>query len=195
MADSIAILILAAGSSSRMGDEIKQLLPWKNSTFLGHAIAQAKQVTDSTYVVLGANMDLIKRKLPQGTSTIENPNWKNGMGSSISIGVEYILKQTRDLDGLLIMTVDQPLLDAEYLNEMIANFKTKEYKIVATSYGKRAGVPAIFHKSMLKELISLHQDYGAKHVISENIAQTKMMSASGKEIDIDTLTDYHNIIN
>ena len=50
----IATIILAAGESKRM-DGIKQLLPWKDSTLLGHAITQSLQSsTNEIYVVLGA---------------------------------------------------------------------------------------------------------------------------------------------
>ena len=193
MAGPIAILILAAGSSSRMGDNIKQLLPWKNTTFLGHAIDQAKQVTDSVFVVLGANQNAIHKTIPSGISIVHNPNWKTGMGGSIASGVDFILKQNMNLEGLLIMTSDQPLLDAAYLDEMKTSFRTGEHKIVATAYGNRAGVPAIFHKSILTELTLLNQDYGAKHIISQHLSQTKIITASGKELDIDTLNDYNKV--
>ena len=54
--NKLAVLILAAGASSRMGKP-KQLLPWKNTTLLGHAIAQAKKVSTAVFVVLGANAE------------------------------------------------------------------------------------------------------------------------------------------
>ncbi|NND16244.1 MAG: NTP transferase domain-containing protein, partial [Eudoraea sp.] len=42
MKHRITGLLLAAGSSSRMGSP-KQLLPWGNSTMLGHCISMAKR--------------------------------------------------------------------------------------------------------------------------------------------------------
>ena len=58
-----AILILAAGKSTRMGT-VKQLLPFKKSTLLNHCINQALQSkTDSVFCVLGAYKELITKEI------------------------------------------------------------------------------------------------------------------------------------
>ncbi len=83
----IAILILAAGSSSRMGSP-KQLLKWKNSNLLGHTISKATQLkVDEIILVLGANSDKIISEIDaKNVKVLINPNWKLGLGSSISAG-------------------------------------------------------------------------------------------------------------
>ncbi len=60
---NIPILILAAGESKRMGERVKQLLPWNNTTLLENAFRQAteSQVED-VFVVLGANNEFIKKQ-------------------------------------------------------------------------------------------------------------------------------------
>ncbi|MEM7485075.1 MAG: nucleotidyltransferase family protein [Bacteroidota bacterium] len=194
MSKSIAVLLLAAGASSRMGDMIKQLLPWGKTTLLGHALEQAKQVTENTYVVLGANADEIRSSIPEA-NLIVNRNWQSGMGSSISAGVKYILENEKGFDGLLILLADQPLVDSPYLNLMKKKFRASQSKIVATAYENKLGVPAIFHRSILPELLELDKDFGAKQVINKYIDDTERVFPNGKEIDIDTPEKYSQLLD
>ena len=176
-----------------MGVKTKQLLPWADTTLLGHAIQQATQVSQTVVVVLGAKYELIKQQIPDQVETIVNPNWEQGMGSSISVGMEHILNLGKTMDGLLIILGDQPFLDADYLQGLMNEFKKGKHSVVATSYGKRMGVPAIFSPSMLAELSGLHQDFGAKQIIEKYADQVKAMDPKGKEIDIDTMDTYHRL--
>ncbi|MEZ4810928.1 MAG: nucleotidyltransferase family protein [Allomuricauda sp.] len=195
MYDSVAVLILAAGASTRMEGKIKQLLPWNNQALLAHTIQQAIKVTDKVTVVLGANSEIIKPKIPQYIEILDNPHWKNGMGSSIAFGVQHLLHTKNVMDGLLIMLVDQPLLDATYLNEMTNHFIAGEHKIVATDYGGNLGVPAIFHSSVLPELTELDQDFGARHILLKYKSQAKIVFPKGREVDIDTIEKYNQLID
>lgn len=190
---SIPILILAAGTSTRMGGETKQLLPWADTTLLGHAIQQATQVSETVVVVLGAKSDMIEQRIPSQVETIVNPDWEQGMGRSISVGMEHILNLCKTMDGLLIMLGDQPLLDADYLKELVNCFNNGDYTIVATSYGKRRGVPAIFSPLVVTELSGLNQDVGAKQIIEKYADRAKGMDPEGKEIDVDTMETYHRL--
>lgn len=189
----ISILVLAAGASSRMKDKAKQLLPWKNTTLLGHAIDQARKVSDSVTVVIGANAETIKNIIPKKVESIYNPNWESGMGSSIAAGAHHILEKNDFLDGIMIMLADQPLLDANYLHQLMVSFEKDKSKIITTSYGKKMGVPAIFPKAAFSELLQLNLDVGAKYVIENQIENCIAINPHGKEIDIDTIKDYNQL--
>jgi len=195
MSKGISILILAAGASTRMGDKVKQLLPWGTSTLLENVIDTAKQVADSVFVVLGANKEEIEKVISLDVVTIYNPNWQSGMGSSISIGIQNILKQAKEHKGLIIMLADQPLIDTSYLNEIKKEFDQGDFKIVATSYENKLGVPAIFHQSIIPELVNLNEDYGARHIIQKYRTQLKQVFPKGKELDIDTPENYNQLID
>lgn len=187
----IATLILAAGSSSRMG-KIKQLLPWKNTTLLGHAIEGAKSISEPILVVLGANADIILSDLPAGVKHIINLGWESGMGTSIALGVAQ-LEETEKPSAIMILLSDQPLIDGAYLNQMLSSFITAKAKIAATRYGSGFGVPAIFSKDFFEELKSLDKDFGAKHLLKKHSKLVLSMDAGGKEIDLDTQENYNSI--
>lgn len=191
---NIPILILAAGESKRMGERVKQLLPWNNTTLLENALAQAQasQVTD-VFVVLGANEDFIKKQtqLPDDIC-IYNENWSNGMGSSIVAGLQHLLALPQEYDGVLVMLADQPLIDSAYLDRIIETWGKARATITATAYENGLGVPAMFDKCHFTELQKLTKDYGARNIINDS--NITIINPQGKEMDIDTWQDYQDLI-
>lgn len=194
--NNIAILILAAGASSRMG-RIKQLLPWEDTTLLGNTIKNAKvSNAGMIVVVLGANAESICNAITEtDISSVENPAWQSGLGSSIACGTEFLLKRDNKTNGILIMLADQPLIDVDYLNTMMAAFHPEQERIIATAYKSRAGVPALFSKSYFKKLSKLDDDFGAKKIIGDKNENVLILDPGNKAIDIDTKMEYDKLVH
>jgi molybdenum cofactor cytidylyltransferase len=185
----VAILILAAGNSSRMEDKIKQLLPWRQTTLLGHAIQEAKKVkAQAVYLVLGANAEIIKPTIiEEDVLILEHKYWKQGMGTSIAFGVQQLVKENK-YDAVLIQLADQPYLDATYLQQLLNLYAKNNPIIIATKYRNTKGVPAIFNKDYFLDLINLNGDIGAKALLkSENVIA---IDPKEKVVDIDTWEEY-----
>ncbi|WP_299338738.1 nucleotidyltransferase family protein [uncultured Psychroserpens sp.] len=190
---TVAITILAAGSSSRM-KKIKQLLPIQNSTLLGIAIENALQSdADQVYCVLGANADLITNSIQNSNiKIIYNPKYSEGLSSSIIAGIEYM--SSKPFDATLIMLGDQPMVDSEYLNKLIINFKGNPSQVVASEYSDKIGVPAIFPKTFYNQLLQLNGDKGASLLLNSETINIKTVTGSSL-VDIDTEEDYNSFIN
>ncbi|RLD86455.1 MAG: nucleotidyltransferase family protein [Bacteroidetes bacterium] len=188
----IAIIILAAGASSRMG-KIKQLLSWKQTTLIGNAIEQAlDSKADDVFVVLGANYQLISKEIKQENITIiYNKNWTLGMGSSIVCAMDFFDKKHKKYDGVLITLVDQPLIDVIYFNMLINKFI--DNNIIASKYKNRVGVPAIFSLKYFNELRQLNGDIGARNLILKHINDVKKIDAFDKIQDIDSIESYEHL--
>lgn len=187
---NIVVLVMAAGAATRMG-RIKQLLPWRDTTLLNHAIAQAKEVSGNVVVVLGAHFEAIEKTLPESVTATINHDWKEGLGGSIAHGVRYA-KEKYTVDGILIMLSDQPLIEGDHLMELVNTFK--KYKTtVATEYKNGLGVPTIFHASMLNVLLQLAGDGGAKKVLDDKTVKLKKIAAPFKTVDVDTFEDYQKL--
>ena len=187
-----AILILAAGSSTRMG-EPKQLLPFKNTTLLGNTIEQAKNSkADSVFCVLGANEKAIKKSIEHfNIETIFNPEYKSGLSTSISIGINYL---QNNYDAILIMLADQPKVNSNYLNELLTLSNKNPKKIITTSYKKEVGVPTIFPKNFYINLMELKGDSGAKKILQNNISNLITIKRITPFIDIDTKEQYKSFL-
>lgn len=192
---NIAILILAAGTSSRMGNRIKQLLPWGDTTLLGNAIEKAEaSMADDYYIILGAHIESIKVAMKLNNSkVIHNPDWQNGLGSSIAIGVHHLTLTHKTYDAVLIMLADQPLIDTDYLNAIVAMCQNNKASIVTTAYKNRSGVPAIFAAQHFSELKKLNKGFGAKDIINQYKDATLVINPDGKEVDIDTWDEYQKL--
>lgn len=193
---SIAILILGAGNSSRMEERVKQVLPWKNTTLLGNAVNQATAtMANKTYVVLGAFEEVIKAEVQlDAVVTIQNANWQSGLGSSIASGIAHFSAKSLLYDAVLIMLADQPLIDSNYLNKMIGNWIGNPSKIITTQYESGSGVPAIFGNEHFRELGILNKDFGAKDIIATHKDAILALNPEGKEIDVDSWETYQDLI-
>lgn len=187
----LAVLILAAGNSSRMGSP-KQLLKWKNTTLLQHSINSVKAINDINILVLGANFEKIEPSIISDDIIIlQNKHWQKGLGNSIAAGVQYVKKSLPNVDNILIVLGDQPLINSDYLKKMIGIHKLNREKLICTMYEKgRLGVPAIFNNSFFEELMQLNDDKGAKNILQKY--SDRMLSVHGENLisDIDTIDDY-----
>ncbi|WP_298900481.1 nucleotidyltransferase family protein [uncultured Psychroserpens sp.] len=189
---TIAILLLAAGNSRRMGTA-KQLLPVGSTTLLGHSIDCAIQSNaNKIYCILGAHANDIKASIPmQQIEVIINDNFMDGLSSSIRAGIHHI--NHLNFDAVLIILADQPLIDSKYLNILIQGYIKNPTKILASDYGNAIGVPAIFPKKFFKQLIELKGDNGAKKVLNHNSNEIIKVKCNAL-LDIDTKEDYLNFL-
>lgn len=187
-----AVLILAAGAATRMGGNIKQLLPWKGTTLLGNAINTAIAGDfKNIFVVLGANIELIREQHRNlDVHFIENMDWEEGLGNSLACGVRNVLSDDKSINAILVMLADQPLVDSEYLISMHRHFQQEDAGIVVTDYGNRVGVPAIFDRSYFSSLTKLEKDYGAKELLDQHKSDIFIMESTTNIMDIDTMEDY-----
>lgn len=193
--NSIAILVLAAGKSSRM-QGIKQLLPINDTTLLENSLEVAKlSKAVEVFCVLGANSETIKNQLTiENIELIINSKYENGLGSSIACGVDFIEKYIQKIGAILIILGDQPEIDSKMLNSIIDLSLKNPHKIIATSYQENLGVPAIFPKSYFLELKKLNKDFGAKKIIRKFSSDVISFNTSKSLVDIDTTEDYQNYL-
>ncbi|MFI8379868.1 NTP transferase domain-containing protein [Leeuwenhoekiella sp. NPDC079379] len=189
---STAILILAAGSASRMG-KAKQLLPYKTSTLLGHAIKQAlASKAKAVYCVIGANAEVIENSITQKIHLLYNSDWRHGLGNSIATGIKHITDT--HFDCVLVMLADQPKIDTDYLNQLINTAEIHENKCIASGYGIKNGVPAVFPRSYFKVLEELSGDLGARELLNAGSDFVVSIDAKNKIQDIDTPEDYRRLL-
>ena len=181
----LAVVILAAGISSRLGNITKQLLVYKNETLLKIVVKKALEISKNVFVVLGHEKEKCEKELEDfDVNIIYNSNYKKGMGSTLSLGI----KHTKEFNHTMIMLCDQPFIPLSHFQDLKKNIQNEN--IIASLYekNKSAKVPAIFPKKYYDELLKLDADFGAKEILQKesciNIQLEKDFC-----IDIDTLED------
>lgn len=181
----LAVVILAAGISSRLGNITKQLLVYKNETLLKIAVKKALEISKDVFVILGHEKEKCEKELEDfDVNIIYNPNYKKGMGTTLSLAISC----TKEFDHTMVMLCDQPFIPISHFQALKENIQKEN--IIASSYEKSKSpkVPAIFPKKYYDELLKLDADFGAKELLQKesciNIQLEKDFC-----IDIDTIND------
>lgn len=179
------IVILAAGTSGRLGMP-KQLLIYKGDTLLNNAIKAANEAKPAAIVVVLGAEEITGLKAP----TVLNPQFSEGMASSIRCGVQYMMDKA---DHIILMVCDQPHADAAHISLLIKKQQATGAKIVASFYADRKGVPALFDKTIFPELLALTGDVGARHIIEKYDAVVVPFPLG--VVDIDTDEAYQSFLS
>ncbi len=170
-------IVLAAGSSSRLGYP-KQTILFQGETLLDRAVRIAQESgAQETVVVLGANASEVRKACQLTNCTVvENDRWAGGMGTSIRKGIA----QLRDVDGALILTCDMPAVTSAHLQALSASGT-----LVASRYGGKRGVPAYFPHPEFAALSQLDDSQGASRLLQA----APSIELSDGEFDVDTPED------
>ena len=188
----IAAVILAAGESSRLGQP-KQLIQFRGKTLVRRMVDAASEAgCRPILVVLGSNklVQGISSELKKtGATIVANPNWKCGIGTSIRAGIQNLLEIAPEVEATVLLTCDQLFVDRAVIDGLITLHHQTRKPIVAASYAGTLGVPALFDRSRLPELLGLDDSAGAKSIILSNRDQVAEFPFPEGGIDIDTAED------
>ncbi|MBY3048547.1 nucleotidyltransferase family protein [Rhizobium laguerreae] len=166
---SVAIVILAAGKASRMGEGGKhKLLAEFDGVPLVRRSALTALAADaaSVIVVTGHRRSEIEAALDGLDLTfIDNPDHTSGMASSLIAG--FSSRDADSADGILIMLADMPAISTAHLDALISAFRNAggEAVVRAVSRGK-PGNPVILPRSLNQAVLRLEGDVGARDIIA-----------------------------
>jgi molybdenum cofactor cytidylyltransferase len=188
------VMILAAGASARLGRP-KQLLAFRGRSLLRHAAETALATScRPVVVVLGALADRLRGELSGLPVTVAmNPQWSEGMSSSIRAGLRAFPPEGAEPEAVLIMLCDQPFIPAQFLERLVAVHQASGFGIVAAEYGGQAGVPALFSRAYFSELAALRGSGGAKRIIVKHTNETRRVPLPEAALDIDRQEDLERL--
>ncbi|HKX30035.1 MAG TPA: nucleotidyltransferase family protein [Blastocatellia bacterium] len=186
----ISGLVLGAGASTRFGQP-KQLLPFKGTTLLGWAVAQAERAAglDEVIVVLGRAADEIRRQVVFGRArVVENPVFGEGCASSYRAGIGALDPRS---EAIMILLGDQPGVDPETIDRVADEWRRGSGQIALAAYRGRRGHPMVFAKPWFDRLVGLHGDKAAWKLIdaSPDLVSEIPFDRDFPE-DIDTWEDF-----
>jgi molybdenum cofactor cytidylyltransferase len=190
----VAIIILAAGGSTRMGDA-KQLIAVDGESMLRRAVSVAlASDVERVIVVTGAYRAAVEEILSplavQNTprlSWVHNDTWSNGQAGSIRVGIDHLQK---DVDAVLLMPVDQPFLSAYLLRRLVRLWQQGANIATPRVNGQIRGAPALFDRVYWPELRRLHGDVGGRSLLRRYASQVATLDVSPHIVqDVDTPDD------
>lgn len=198
----IGLVILAAGASKRMGTP-KQLLTFEGKTLIRRSslVALASLVSTSV-AILGAKHEEILPEIGHLTiddkflNVVVNPQWEEGMASSVRLGIETLAQDKRQLEAVIFMLCDQPFVSTELINELVTVFRQTKSQVVACTYKSgTTGVPALFSKEIFPALLALKGDTGARKIIHQFADKMTTIPFPEGDIDLDTPEAYQKLID
>ncbi len=204
---STAAIVLAAGSSSRMGaGRHKLLLPLNEQPVLAHVIdAALASLARPITVVLGHQAEQVRTQLERygldsAITYVENPDYLQGMSTSLRVGLAYLQTQVdagiANVDSALIMLGDQPLITSRILDMLIDIWQTTGKRIIAPLYDGKRGNPTLFAASLFPELLEVSGDEGGRSVVErhrQELATVELGNAVAN-YDVDTWEAYQQVV-
>lgn len=162
---STTAIILAAGPSRRLGKP-KQLLPWGGPTLLGTVVAQTLEwPVDSVWVVLGSRFEEVLQSVDLGDAgVVENPEWEEGMASSLRVGLD-VASRDPSTEAALIVMGDQPGIDPAVVEALLKHRKTSDALAVVPKYRYVRGHPVLIARTLWSRLMSLEGDQGGRDLL------------------------------
>jgi molybdenum cofactor cytidylyltransferase len=188
----LSAILLAAGESKRMG-ELKQLMPLGSSTVVEQAIDNLlNSAVDEVIVVLGYKAEeIIKTLAAKPVKIMVNPNYRQGMSTSIIAGLILADLQAQ---AIMLALGDQPSVDSQTINQLIDEFYNHDKGIAVPTYQGRRGHPIIFAIKYKQELLELEGDIGGRQIIQCHPDDILEVAVDSESVitDIDTRDDYQS---
>ena len=157
-------VLLAAGTSSRMGADNKLLKDWGGVPMIRHiAEMMAASNLDGISVILGHDAEPVAAALDgMDLRLLFNPNYRQGQSTSLKVAFDNLDSDTTDL---LVMLGDMPLVDRAVIDQLLqahASDENRASKITLPMVEGRRGNPVIWGESFFEEMAAIKGDTGAK---------------------------------
>lgn len=196
-------LVLAAGQSKRMGQQKLLLKVDEDKTLIQHVLNNAaKADLDGFLVVVSASDEHLKQVTTDPAwQQVVNPHAKEGMSTSIRVGVSMLERSTAD--AVVVLLGDMPDVTTEVINRVVNRFRDELQSargerhgvppdeqhghshsergtsavdpqaplIVQASYRGIPSHPVLFSRGLFAELLQVDGDEGGKAVIAKHKAQ------------------------
>ncbi|WP_433858872.1 nucleotidyltransferase family protein [Streptomyces kronopolitis] len=139
----MAGLLLAAGGGRRLGGRPKALLDHRGRPLVEHAARALREGgCDPVHIVLGAAADAVRERADlTGYHLWSNPDWADGMGSSLRVGLAALAGS--GADAVVVSLVDQPGIGAAAVARMVAAYDGS-HALASAAYDGRRGHPVLF---------------------------------------------------
>ncbi|MCR9254820.1 MAG: molybdopterin-binding/glycosyltransferase family 2 protein [Alphaproteobacteria bacterium] len=185
----IAGLILAGGSSKRMGEANKLTLDIGGKPLVRRIAEACGDAALSRVMVATGHQPEAVRSALSGLDVgyVHAPDHEEGLAATLRTGIAALLSD--DIEGVVVCLGDMPDITGQTIDRLIAAFDPLEGRSICipTHHGKR-GNPVLIGRAYLQALTRLTGDSGARHIIAANpdaVAEVEMPEP-GILIDLDT---------
>ncbi|MCP9483052.1 nucleotidyltransferase family protein [Shimia sp. CNT1-13L.2] len=187
----LAILILAAGRSSRMGEDDKLLQVVDGAPLVATMVARARASGSPVYAALPPDRPARWQALSNSGAVLVNvPDAAKGMGHSIAGGVAAL---PDGIGAVMILPADMPEITSADIATLCTAWEDapQDGLLRATSQDGKPGHPVIFPRRCFEDLKALSEDQGARSVLSGEKPHLVALPDRHALTDLDTPEDWH----
>lgn len=191
MSGQVIAVVLAAGSSRRMGRP-KQLLPWGDRTVLGQTLHNLQQSTvDEIVVVTGHEAQAVTAIAAQfDVSLIHNEAYDEGeMLSSLQKAVATVGERS---DAVLVVLADQPMVSPQLIDRLLNAYADGWGDLLAPAYRGQRGNPVLIGRRYFQELLDLGRGKAPRHLLRRYQDKVRLVDVDSEAVlqDVDSPEDY-----
>lgn len=159
-----AAIVLAAGTSSRMGGRNKLLLEVGGEPLVRRVVGTAVEAgLDPVVVVVGHEADGVRAALDGiACRTVDNPDYERGMTTSLRAGIAALPAGT---PAAVMILADMPRVTPGMLAELAAAHAAERPPLVLSEYGGVLAPPTLFDRALFAELLALPDDRCPRSVV------------------------------
>jgi molybdenum cofactor cytidylyltransferase len=182
-ARKVAGVLLAAGTSSRMGKN-KLFLDIDGETVLRRAARAGRSAgLHPLVVVLGHESDRAGGQLAGlDCAAVVNPRYAEGMNTSVSAGISALGEGP---DAAVVMLADMPFVTAEMIAAVVSTWHNEP--LVLSLYGDVVAPPVLYARPLFRELRALEGEEGGKRVVEAHraaAAEVRWPASALQDLDV-----------
>jgi nicotine blue oxidoreductase len=191
--NGVSAILLAAGAGSRFGGD-KLLAPFRGRPLIEATLSGLRGApVDEIIVVVGAEGERLRSiSIAYETRTVENPDWAEGMSTSIRAGLRACAS---DAQAAVVCLADQPLVGAEAVERLVGAFRLGARVAVAT-YDSEMRNPVLFAKEVWPLLLrEMSGDKGARVFLKQHLKIVTEVPCDdvANPADVDTVEDLRRL--
>lgn len=163
---AVAGVILAAGTSSRMGRN-KLFVEVGGETLLRRAVrVTADAGLDPVIVVVGHDAALAREALAGlPCRSIDNLAYERGINSSVRAGIGAVPDQAV---AAVVILADMPFVTASMIATLVERFRESAAPLVISDYGGVSAPPQLYARSLFGELLAMDGEGCGKQVVGRH---------------------------
>ena len=190
MVGKYAIVILAAGKSSRFGDDNKLLADVDGKKLYTYTLDRMEAFGSFPKVVVTGYDEIADDCALRGMDVVINDKPEEGISRSIKMGLEELMSNYQDVEGVLFSVCDQPELDTATVQRIFNEAAKHPGRIIRTVSGDIKGNPVLWDKKYFEELLTIEGDNGGKQIMKDHADRIIDLEADAVELrDIDYKKD------
>ncbi len=194
-AGAVAGVVLAAGTSTRMGENKLLFDLHGESVVRGAVLRAAAAGLDPLIAVLGHEAERVRRELDglaPPCRIVVNPDYARGINSSLKAGIAAI--PATAVSAAVVMLADMPFVTAEMIATLVERYRASAALLVISDYEGVNAPPMLYDRSLFNELQTIEGEGCGRQVVRRHRTEAEVVSWPATALtDLDVPSDYERV--